>query len=197
MHSEYAREVAAERLPHHHIDLALHPMLNEQSTLSKSPRPSVLVAGQYKTERDLELLSDLGPQLRAAGWRTHIVGRGWPEVNGWEVDARFVSEEEFDDILGKAWVLLMPYKNYFQSGIAIRALEQGTLTVGPRSSFLEALYGPSSGLIVDERNSLSEYVAAFSRVADGVERPDLAFSDYSDRMRSSWSRLLDDTDAAM
>lgn len=189
--SEYAYEVTRQRLPDHRIEMALHPILNDQAGRTKSAKPSVVVAGQFKTERDLTLLAELGPALRAAGWTTQIVGRGWPEVSGWDVDARFVSEEDLDELLATAWALLLPYKNYFQSGVAVRALELGTLTVGPRSSFLEALQGPSSALLVGDRTSTSEYLTAFDRVASGNEDAEQSFANYSARVRESWSRLVE------
>lgn len=190
VHSEYALSMAEDRLPNHRVIYVLHPILSKQTRREKTAERSVIVAGQFKTERDLNLLAKLGPLLRSQGWTTRIVGRGWPKVSGWDVDARFVPEDELDDLLGSAWVLLLPYKNYFQSGIAIRALEQGTLTVGPRSSFLEALYGSSSTFMVDGDGTAEDYVAAISSVRSG-QAVGQVFDKYAGRVQISWRSFLD------
>jgi hypothetical protein len=101
----------------------------------------VLVCGQYKPARDLHLLEQLAGPLRDRGLRPVIRGRGWPAVDGWEVHEGFLSEPALDAALAGSAVVLIPYAHFFQSGIAIRALELGVPVAGPRHPFLADLLG--------------------------------------------------------
>lgn len=168
VHSDRALEVAQQQLPHHHISKVLHPVTSTDAAHGNASdaAPLVLVAGQYKPERDLQLLARLGPELTRLGYDTRISGRGWPDVPGWTVDSRFLTETELEAELSAASVLLMPYRNYFQSGVALRALECGTLTVGRRSTFLTDLYGGRSDLLVDD-DRIDSYLRA---IGTGIER---------------------------
>ncbi|MCR2764233.1 glycosyltransferase [Microbacterium sp. zg.B48] len=105
--------------------------------------------GQYKADRDIELLVDIA-RLADPAWELTVTGRGWPSVEGWKVDARFVTELEFQSSLSSASVVLVPYKRFYQSGVAIRALEAGTPVVGPRNSVLADIVGESSGWLADD-----------------------------------------------
>ena len=164
--SRAALDVVRRELPAHPAVLTMHPILDEQRLTPKTSRPSVVVAGQYKPARDLELLAQLGPRLRDAGWTTTIVGRGWPPVPGWDVDDRFVPEDELDDLLGAAWALLLPYREYFQSGVAVRALENGTPTVGESTSFLDDLQPAHERLRVPVGACAEAWLEALSHVTD-------------------------------
>jgi len=190
--SRAALDVVREALPAHPAVLTMHPILDEQRLVAKTPRPSVVVAGQFKPARDLDLLADLGPRLRRAGWTTTVVGRGWPPVEGWDVDDRFVSEDELDDLLGSAWALLLPYREYFQSGVAVRALENGTPTVGEATPFLADLLPEHEALRVPVGAGAEAYVAALSHVTDDPAPMQAAFRDYRDRARRSWGTVVAD-----
>lgn len=112
----------------------------------------VRVLGQYKTARDLDLLVGLAPWLEREGLRCEIIGRGWPDVRGWHVDARFLDEWEFTDALASSAAVLVPYRHYWQSGVAVRALELGTPVVGPIAGFLGELFGAAwPGLVSSAR----------------------------------------------
>lgn len=157
VHSDDALRKTRPLLPRHDIVKALHPIRGEQRVAPKSESPTVYVAGQYKPERDLTMLAGLGPRLAEKGIQAEIFGRGWPsDIPGWTIHNRFVHEAELDDVLGRAWAVLLPYDLYFQSGIAIRALEQGTLTVTPRTSFAEDLLGADSAAIIGDSSSITD-----------------------------------------
>ncbi|WP_209561458.1 hypothetical protein [Frigoribacterium sp. PvP032] len=190
--SRAALDVVRRELPAHPAVLTMHPILDEQRLTPKTSRPSVVVAGQYKPARDLELLAQLGPRLRDAGWTTTIVGRGWPPVPGWDVDDRFVPEDELDDLLGAAWALLLPYREYFQSGVAVRALENGTPTVGESTSFLDDLQPAHKRLRVPVGACAEAWLEALSHVTDDPSAAQEAFVDYRERARKSWGAVFGD-----
>lgn len=191
VHSSDARREARALLPRHQIVEALHPIRTNQRHRPKTTAPSVVVAGQYKPERDLALLARLGPELAKRGIEARILGRGWPDdLPGWEVTAGFIPDAELDSALAEAWVVLLPYNLYFQSGIAIRALELGTPTVGKRTSFLTDLTGSQSELacIDSEPGGELEQVLAALEQLDAHEM----FETYGRSVDASWGRLLGD-----
>lgn len=102
---------------------------------------TVLVLGQYKQARDLDLLRILAPGLRRLGLRPVIRGRDWPLVEGWDVRAEHLSEDAFDEAIVQAACVLLPYRLLFQSDVATRAAERGVPVVGPASSNVPDLYG--------------------------------------------------------
>lgn len=187
VHSNDALRETQKLLPNHDVIKTLHPILSKQSLGPKSQEPTLIVAGQYKPERDLQMLGHLGPRLRAQGIQPEIHGRGWPSgIPGWEVHNRFVEEAELDNILSRAWAVLLPYSRYFQSGIAIRALEQGTLTVTPRTSFAEDLLGADSHSIIDDGNSIDQCFQAILRTINDQAKSVEVFAKYRDATDNSW-----------
>ncbi|OAE00156.1 hypothetical protein A6A22_00935 [Arthrobacter sp. OY3WO11] len=110
-------------------------------------RPRVRVLGQYKADRDIDLLKSLAGRL-GPKCDLDIVGRGWPPVEGWHVDARFVPEDELEELIVSSDTIVIPYKRFYQSGIAMRALEHGVPIVGRVGTSLEKLYGAQSRLLV-------------------------------------------------
>ena len=98
-----------------------------------------------------------------------IRGRGWPAIDGWDLDDRFLSEEEFSAEIDAAGVVLIPYQRFYQSGVAIRALEGGVPVVGPQHPFLSNLFGDDT--LVDRRAATERWVeaivAAMSSRANG------------------------------
>lgn len=153
VHSQTAaRDMVSAGFKRSHALLA-HPMFSPPPAVhgrsAVAPRPAVRVLGQYKQDRDLEVLRLLASEL-GGQFELEIVGRGWPEVTGWKVDARFVAESELDMLISSSSAVLIPYKRFYQSGIAIRALENGTPVVGRAGTSLDALYGADSKLLVRE-----------------------------------------------
>ena len=137
VHSEPARQVMADR--HWPVVMAPHPILPPTDT--STPRGTqVRVLGQWKPARDMSPLQALASDPALDGQR-EIVGRGWPDVSGWKVDARFLSENDLDRQISEASAVVLPYERYFQSGIAVRCLEQRTPVVGRPHPFLSDLFG--------------------------------------------------------
>jgi hypothetical protein len=174
VHSEDAQKALARMLPNVRSRRFLHPIGEISRTRSREvDAPVILVAGQYKPERDLGFLSTLGPELKGDGFWPKIVGRGWPrDLPGWEVDSRFLSEKELDIELNRATVVLIPYKRYYQSGVAIRAIEQNAIPISPRTSFAEDVLGVESQYIVEELDVTAVKDAIDSAIADsgGAQR---------------------------
>lgn len=180
-----ARHVDQDRL--HHVP---HPMRAPQLNQVSAHRKTVLVLGQYKPARDLDVMSAIAPALRAAGWLPTVAGRGWPSVSGWDVIDRFVSEAEFSELLSSAGAVLLPYKHYFQSGVALRALEAGVPTVGRSTGFLTSILGanfPGAVLNWDDPESWLEAVAAATSARESQMH---AAAAYSDRAAAAWRDLL-------
>jgi hypothetical protein len=107
----------------------------------------VRVLGQYKAARDVAALEEIAVCGDPA-WRYEIVGRGWPAVNGWAVTSAFVSEGEFERLIVTSSAVVIPYRRFFQSDVALRCLEMGTPVVGPRDSSLAELLGPENACLV-------------------------------------------------
>lgn len=189
--SALAEQAVRAALPHHDVQRVLHPITAQQRRARKSEQPTIVIAGQFKPARNLPLLAELGPRLRARGWQARIIGRGWPAVPGWEVDDRFVPESEMDDVLASAWVFLLAYHNYFQSGVAVRALENGTPTVGESTEFLIDLLGQENPGLVRVGADADAYETAIERVllADEVGLAGV-FRDFQQRSSDSWRQAL-------
>lgn len=188
-HSRAAYVEATQLLPSYEHLQVRHPVMTASGSAVKADEPLVVVAGQYKPQRDLELLAAIGPLLRSAGVRAEIHGRGWPaDIPGWDVSSRFLSEAELDHVLGRAWGVLIPYNLYFQSGIALRALELGTVSVSPRTSFAEDLNGVESALIVDD-DSPEGYVSALTAAMNSAGDARQILHKYRTDTDVDWVRL--------
>lgn len=144
-----------------------HPMLEPQRRQQPvTGETRVVVLGQYKPDRDLgalKLIADHAP----TDWALSIKGRGWPPVRGWHVEDRFLSEAAFDNELRSADVVVVPYRRFFQSGVAVRCLELGTACVGPQESSLSELFGSAGTLVVN-----GDWVGAVQRAVEAA--PDAA-----------------------
>lgn len=147
----------------------------------------VLVLGQNKDARDLDILLAIGEELERRGLKGLVAGRGWPNMPGWRCDSRFLSESEFEGYLRKSKVLILPYVHYFQSGVAIRAVECGTPVVGLDHPFLRELLGSGYAGFVPAEGSAVDWVDACERAA----RVELGArsEEYLSRCVSAWSAL--------
>lgn len=121
----------------------------------------VLVAGQYKPARHLGLLTELAARLPEIGLSLRVRGRGWPKIDGGDVESTFLSEAELDDELRSARCVILPYRHYFQSGIAVRAVELGTPVIGQHNTFLTSLAVGDSITIV-ESETVDAWLQAIS-----------------------------------
>jgi len=175
IHSELAAQ-HLRRLGWADLAVVPHPVFRARarSVSRAADAGAVLVCGQFKPARNLRLLSELGPVLRRRGYRTVIAGRGWPTVAGWEVVEGFLSEAELDERVGSAAAVLLPYNHFYQSGIAVRAMELGVPVVGPDHPFLAELYGlgwpglVDSGLVADWADAVAAVAAESQLLASAA-----------------------------
>lgn len=192
--SPEAFDAAVRHVGPDRIHLVPHPMRVPEWVQGPAGRTSILVLGQYKPARDLDVMSVIAPALRAAGWTPTVAGRGWPPVPGWNVVNRFISETEFADLLGSAAAVLLPYKHYFQSGVALRALEAGVPTVGRCTGFLTTILGPNFPGAVDNWNDPDSWLQAVAAATTARESQIRAAESYSERAAAAWRDLLIRTD---
>ena len=173
VHSQAAAEAMQVRGFTKGLTVVPHPVLPHSSErphvelVGRGPgqRPRVRVLGQYKRDRDLDLLVALADRL-GSSYDFEIIGRGWPQVEGWLVDPRFVPEDELDQLVAGSTVILIPYKRFFQSGIAIRALEQAVPVVGRSETSLSDLFGPESPLLVSGDSASGSDIDAWSKAIE-------------------------------
>lgn len=150
-----------------------HPLLPGRLRRPALPTdaPVVLVLGQFKAARDVRLLEELGGAAPGE-WDLRVRGRGWPRIPGWDVIDAFLTEQGIEAELDVADVVLVPYRTYFQSGIAARAFERGIPVVARPHEHLGAMYGPQWPGFFDG-GSPGEVMAAVTRVA-GTPPPAVA-----------------------
>lgn len=188
VHSEAAaRDMAAQGFAT--TTMVLHPIELAERPRANRGRQSVVVVGQYKPDRDLALLEALARRLpEDADLRIH--GRGWPEVLGWTVDNRFLPEAELVGILREAGVVVIPYRRFYQSGVAIRALESGSAVVGPAGTSLDTLLASAPELLArggDVEGWARAVAAAQALSADGI---DSLAREYAGRVVTEWTELV-------
>lgn len=128
-----------------------HPIDPVSQSHRQPTAPTVRILGAYKRARRLHPLPQIGRELRRMGYLTEIVGRAWPPVDGWDVRSEFVGETEFERLLTSSSAILVLYDRYYQSGVAVRALESGVPIVGEAEGYLSELYGADwAGLVSGE-----------------------------------------------
>jgi GT2 family glycosyltransferase len=152
-HSDRALNLIQEEVQRVAAQVVPHPILepSEELHAPKVDVPVVRVVGQYKPDRDVEALAAVGRALDEKAI-LEVYGRNWPEIEGWTVVPGFVSEERLSELMAESSAVIIPYKNFFQSGIAIRALELGVPFVGPKDSVLADMVGADSPLLADDSN---------------------------------------------
>jgi glycosyltransferase involved in cell wall biosynthesis len=187
-----ATSAVREFLPHARIVQARHPIRNPRFMRTPPEERRAVVIGQYKPARDLDLLRRLGPRLMELGWSTTIHGTGWPDVEGWTLDSRYIPEEEFDDLLSGASVLILPYRYYFQSGVAIRAVENGCPVVGRASDFLVDLLGEGYAGLLPVASDIEDWIGAVQSAAESDASLRRIATDYRMKVDRDWRRLADD-----
>lgn len=149
VHSAAAYDVLAAQGLGSLVTVLPHPLLPAaEPPAAAAPRTTVRVLGQYKPDRDLELLRAIGARSSDGAPALEIWGRGWPEVEGWAVHDGYVSESRLDELIGTSLAVLIPYRRFYQSGIALRAVESFRPFVGPQESSLADLYDVQSPLLV-------------------------------------------------
>jgi GT2 family glycosyltransferase len=190
LHSETARRALDPAIGKDRVSVLPHPMLPPARPPSGSPpnrKPVVRVLGQFKPDRDLEALSVLAQHFDSDAV-LEVHGRGWPHIAGWAVQSLFVGETEMDSLIASSDVVLIPYRRFFQSGIAIRCLEQGVPAVGPAGSSLEDLYGSQSRLLVHDHNG---WAAAVVHAAErGRQEASSAAENWRNSAEKAWREWL-------
>jgi glycosyltransferase involved in cell wall biosynthesis len=187
--SPEAHAVAAKYFDPRHIHLVPHPMRTPDRGFTSGN--TALVLGQYKPARDLDVMAAIGPSLRAAGWIPTVAGRGWPPIPGWHVVDRFLTETEFQGLLGSAAAVLVPYRHYFQSGVALRALEAGVPVVGRETGFLTSILGANFPGAVYDWDDPNSWSAAVGAAVHGRADQMRSAAAYSSRGADEWFALLD------
>jgi GT2 family glycosyltransferase len=152
VHSHAAEASVKSRGAYATLSLNPHPILPARQSPHVLPSggtltPIIRVLGQYKADRDIPVLRAIAHSL-GGGARLEIYGRGWPAVEGWVVTEGFLSEEDMAARIRDSSVIVVPYIRFFQSGVAIRALENGVAVVGPKVPSLVELFGENSKLLV-------------------------------------------------
>jgi hypothetical protein len=181
------RAIVASRMPR--VSEVLHPMMAPHTAPSPTgAERNVRVLGQYKTDRDIAGLERLAATA-APEWRLEIVGRGWPAIAGWHIRDEFVAEECFDELVRTSHAVLIPYSRFYQSGVAIRALEWNVPVVGPYDSSLQIALGEDCEWLVRNGDWHAGVAAALEEERDRVS---WRAQNLYDRTIRDWSRVLDE-----
>ncbi len=168
--------------------MALLPLPMLQPTPKSGRRTdgvTIRVLGQYKANRDLSVLERLA-ETRRAGWHYEILGRGWEAVPGWKTVDRYVPEAELNELIRASDAVVIPYRWFFQSDIAVRSLEWCTPIVGPKQSSLASLVGQGTGWLTDDNWELAVATAVETEREEVLEVAKYAY----DRARSEWTSWL-------
>ncbi|AZZ51155.1 hypothetical protein C1I64_03255 [Rathayibacter festucae DSM 15932] len=194
MHSRSALTVVETHAMGRMTTVLPHPIRNVSPPQEDLERGSaVRVLGQFKPDRDtalLEAIAAAGPK----GAALEVWGRGWPKITGWDVHDGYVSEERLDELIRTAGAILIPYRRFYQSGIAMRALECRVPFVGPSESSLADLYGPASPLLVapgDAQNVSAWWDAIRAAGAASPDELDAAAHVASRQVARAWESWLD------
>jgi hypothetical protein len=152
--------------------------------------------GQYKKDRDLVALAQIAAGLDGLA-RFEVFGRGWPDVEGWKVVPGFVEEERLSELIAGSAVIVIPYKTFFQSGIAIRSLELGVPAVGPRASVLSEMFTDESELLVEDGASNGWVTAVRHAIENGRDEAAQSAQRWRLVNVSAWSRWLGSRSSTM
>lgn len=193
-HTRAAAEIVAKA--GRRAEVLPHPILRPPSSPARSDRSddgAITVVGQWKPARSLVPLVRLAEDVRWTGRRV-VRGRGWPDIDGWDVVSRFQTEAELDAAIRKAACVLVPYTLYFQSNVAVRCLERLVPVVGHPHPFLTELYGEDwPGLVGDQ----DDWPAAVARACEvPVETLDSLRAQHWDRCTEAWRRFAEMLTAA-
>lgn len=164
------------------VRLVLHPAKPARHQASDG---TLRILGQFKPARDLDSVRAL---TSAAGPR-QIMGRGWPEIDGWDRTDEFLSEMALNKALASARSIAIPYSAFFQSGIAARAFELGVPVVSLRHEHIAEMYGDDwVGFVTD-----GDWRAAEERAAQVPRELVAAMTQrYSELAADTWRSAMSD-----
>lgn len=189
-HTELARRALWEETGVE-SELAGHPIASANSVTISGDRSrsfSIRVMGQFKASRTLTPLYQIAESESIRRFQLEVHGSKWPAVPGWDVTGKFVPEDEFDTLIRTANCVVIPYSQFFQSGVAVRCLEAGIPIVAPRHEHIEALYGSDWPGIVDSDNDWASAVLRVQHAnADEIQGLANRARNASD---DSWSKLM-------
>lgn len=191
VHSRPARDVLVE-LGWPEPTLLPHPVCrcDRHSGVLDGRSRVVLVCGQWKPTRDLKLLRVLGPLLRSHGFSPVIVGPGWASVPGWDVREGFLDEEALAGSIASSCCVIIPYRQFFQSGIAVRALEAHVPVVGPYHPFLHDLLGAEWPGLVKGREPTAWLRAVADAMETSADTRMGVHTLYAERATAAWSTFM-------
>jgi hypothetical protein len=168
VHSDAAAQAVREDAAIDRMVQVPHPMLAPAAaSQTMSARKTIRVLGQFKADRDILGLRRLAVAAPST-WQLEIIGRGWPSIDGWQVTNAFVDEVAFGQLIDESDAVLVPYRRFFQSGVAVRALEAGVPVVGPHDSSLSELLGPECQWLVRDGDWFTAVMAAVDTERDHV-----------------------------
>jgi hypothetical protein len=187
VHSAAAAQAVGEDADIDRMVQVPHPMLAPTaSSQTMSPRKKIRVLGQFKADRDILGLRRLAVAAPST-WQLEIIGRGWPLIDGWQVTNAFVEEGTFGRMIAESDAVLIPYRRFFQSGVAVRALEGGVPVVGPHDSSLSELLGPDCQWLVRDGDWFTAVMSTIDIEQDDVlARARIIY----ERVIAQWSRAL-------
>lgn len=165
-----------------------HPMLTPKPALEQVSGPPVIrVLGQYKTARDLDVLEEIAAAPEGRRMRLEVWGRGWPQVPGWRTFPGFLSEHEFSAAVRTSRAIVLPYGSYYQSGVMVRAAENGVPVVGIDHPQIRGLYGHDWTGIAADGEPWHEALWRSISADDVIDRVTAAH----DWIRVQWNRYTD------
>jgi hypothetical protein len=103
---------------------------------------------------------------------------------------QFLSESDFVKLIESAAVVLLPYRRYFQSGVALRALEAGVPAVGRATGFLTSVLGPNFAGAVEDWDEPDSWLEAINSATSARSVQIQAATMYSHRGIAEWHALI-------
>lgn len=170
-HSEAARTDLESRVHAAAIRMPLpmrrpHPLA---PTAGQRRGPYIVkVLGQYKPVRDLEALDEISSHLADdLRFDLRVLGRGWPEMDGWHVTDAFIDEQRFANEIHEADCVVIPYVRYYQSDVMVRCLESSTAVVARRHEHAQELYGRDWPGLVDGSGGWADAIVRLGNLEAG------------------------------
>ncbi len=185
-HSDSALEEVQRDLGRSRVTVLPHPILMTPAQSRNTRTNTIRVLGQYKKSRDIDAMRRISNHPPMASYSFEIVGRGWPPVDGWSVRDEFVPETQLDELLSTSAAVVIPYTRFYQSGIAIRALENLTPVVGPAGTSLDEIFGESArNLVRSDWTTSMEFALTLDGDAMAIVR-----DKYTNNVRTSASSYV-------